>query len=183
MRRAVFECRGNPGKCFFRLAHHHVVCHQQYGFRVGTRPGTAHEGPPAKTASARQDGQSVRSLRVHRAHHHQVRPQQILVAQFLKRMIDQPDLPRSRAQAATVIKPRGGVIARSGIISSTPSNPQNDGGKLGQAIRTLMCGPRGGKEVKSASSVGARTGRGTCGDGVLGKTFSRESGTVSLSDK
>ena len=38
-------------------------------------------------------------------------------------------------------------MACSGIISSTPSKPQNDGGKLGHTIKTLMFGPRGGKEA------------------------------------
>ena len=50
-------------------------------------------------------------------------------------------------RAATVISPSGGVIARSGIICSTPSKPQKDGGKLGHTIKTLMFDPRGGKEL------------------------------------
>ena len=37
-------------------------------------------------------------------------------------------------------------MACSGIISSTPSKPQNDGGKLGHTIKTLRFEPSGGKK-------------------------------------
>src|SRR6266436_6238551 len=53
--------------------------------------------------------------------------------------------------AATVIRPRGGVIERSGIISSTPSKPQNDGGKRGHTISTFRFEPRGGNKTGALS--------------------------------
>ena len=46
--------------------------------------------------------------------------------------------------AATVISPSGGITDFSGTISSTPSNPQNDGGNLGQIISAFSLGPSGG---------------------------------------
>ncbi len=55
--------------------------------------------------------------------------------------------------AATVISPSGGVMARSGIISSTPSKPQNDGGNRGQTISALTFGPSGGNESVDCSFV------------------------------
>jgi hypothetical protein len=75
--------------------------------------------------------------------------------------------------AATVISPRGGVMARSGMIFKTPSNPQNDGGKRGQTISTLTFCPRGGKKGPAGTSAGSfrSTGWDTCertGNGELG---------------
>src|SRR5580658_10718137 len=67
--------------------------------------------------------------------------------------------------AATVIRPRGGVIARSGIISSTPSNPQNDGGNFGQTINTFRLAPNGGSQSDGPTS--GRTRKGAAGS-VLG---------------
>ncbi len=46
--------------------------------------------------------------------------------------------------AATVISPSGGITDFSGTISSTPSNPQKEGGKRGQINSTLRFGPSGG---------------------------------------
>src|ERR1700733_11212347 len=90
--------------------------------------------------------------------------------------------------AATVTRPNGGVIARSGIICNTPSNPQNDGGKLGHTINTFRFDPSGGKEVGSSdvsgSVVAGSTVRGCFDGGVPGRTLSRGSdseGIVPLS--
>src|ERR1700679_3401725 len=60
--------------------------------------------------------------------------------------------------AATVINPNGGVIAASGSIRSTPSNPQNEGGNFGQISRTLRFEPRGGKYsgVRSSDRIEKR---------------------------
>src|SRR5580704_15852442 len=54
-------------------------------------------------------------------------------------------------RAATVISPRGGVMERSGIISSTPSKPQNDGGNRGHTISTFRFEPRGGNKTGALS--------------------------------
>src|ERR1700676_5493146 len=53
--------------------------------------------------------------------------------------------------AATVIRPRGGVIERSGIISSTPSKPQNDGENRGHTISTFRFEPSGGNKTGALS--------------------------------
>src|SRR5580700_11763762 len=70
-------------------------------------------------------------------------------------------------------------MACSGIISRTPSKPQNDGGKLGHTIKTFMFDPRGGKEAWVASSARwgseVATGRDEVVCGWLGRTVSRGS--------
>src|SRR5262245_61964050 len=61
-------------------------------------------------------------------------------------------------KAATVINPRGGVIARSGIISSTPSKPQKEGGNRGQTINSLQSGLNGGNDTDGISLGTIRNG-------------------------
>src|SRR5207248_11703694 len=60
---------------------------------------------------------------------------------------------RAGHSAATVISPSGGITAFSGRISSSASNPQNDGGNRGHTIRIFGSGPSGGHDstVSSAS--------------------------------
>src|ERR1700746_86113 len=45
------------------------------------------------------------------------------------------------------MSPSGGVLAASGSMSRTPSNPQKDEGKRGQTMSTLMLLPSGAKVV------------------------------------
>jgi hypothetical protein len=45
------------------------------------------------------------------------------------------------------MSPSGGVMAASGSMLRTPSNPQKDEGKLGQTMSTLRLLPSGGKTV------------------------------------
>src|SRR5882757_10027541 len=56
-------------------------------------------------------------------------------------------------RAATVMSPRGGVMAASGSISSTPSKPQKEDGKRGQIMRTRMLGPSGGKAAGRSTGI------------------------------
>ncbi len=76
------------------------------------------------------------------------------------------------------MRPSGGVMARSGIISRTPSNPQKEGGKLGHTMRTLTSDPRGGKVTPwdlcaaVGGGVGMSAGTGAVEGCVLGRTLS-----------
>src|SRR6202140_1913432 len=54
--------------------------------------------------------------------------------------------------AATVMSPSGGTRERSGTISITSPRLQNEAGKRGQTIRTLIAGPSGGKDVSPSGS-------------------------------
>src|SRR2546425_1214132 len=54
--------------------------------------------------------------------------------------------------AATVMRPSGGTRERSGTISITSPRLQNEAGKRGQTIRTLIAGPSGGKDLISSGS-------------------------------
>src|SRR6202043_2504049 len=55
--------------------------------------------------------------------------------------------------AATVMSPSGGTRERSGTISITSPRLQNEAGKRGQTIRTLIAGPSGGKTLMSLGSL------------------------------
>src|ERR1700730_13943131 len=50
------------------------------------------------------------------------------------------------------MSPSGGTRARSGTICITSPRLQNEAGKLGHAIRTLIAGPSGGKTLVSLGS-------------------------------
>src|ERR1700676_3540165 len=50
------------------------------------------------------------------------------------------------------MSPSGGTSARSGTISITSPRLQNDAGKLGHTIRTLIAGPSGAKTLVSLGS-------------------------------
>ena len=71
-RSATFELHGNFRKSLFRLAHHHVIGRQKCALRVCAGPRTSYKSAPPKGASAGQDGQRIRTLRMHRADHHQI---------------------------------------------------------------------------------------------------------------
>src|ERR1700720_2414420 len=53
---------------------------------------------------------------------------------------------------ATVMSPSGGTSERSGTISITSPRLQNEAGKRGQTIRTLIAAPSGGKNPLSFGS-------------------------------
>src|SRR5438132_7080423 len=50
------------------------------------------------------------------------------------------------------MSPSGGTRERSGTISITSPRLQNEAGKRGQTIRTLIAGPSGGKDLISSGS-------------------------------
>src|SRR6202140_1134651 len=54
---------------------------------------------------------------------------------------------------ATVMSPSGGTRERSGTISITSPRLQNEAGKRGQTIRTLIAGPSGGEKKKSSGPL------------------------------
>jgi hypothetical protein len=91
---ALLEFSSNIGKHFFRFPDQGVIRGGEYCLRIAAGPGTPDECPASESAGTGENRSGVFTLRVHRADHHEVGPQQIFVTQLLECLIDKAYAPR-----------------------------------------------------------------------------------------
>jgi hypothetical protein len=90
---AVFESRRDIGEDFLRLADQDMVGMELHLVRFAAGPWASDERSSAEGASAGEDGHRIGALSMHGAHHNQVRPLQVFIANLVECVVKQSHRP------------------------------------------------------------------------------------------